>query len=106
MITEMITGLIKKLTSKTISKMVTDGLINSISGVEERLEKRLTRALQKNVDSAVKKVKRELLHASMLMFAFAMIILGVFMIMAKYFPAEYLLIASGTILLSVTIISK
>lgn len=106
MITEMITGLLKNMSTKTVNKVVAKTLIKCVSGVEKRLEKRLSKALQKNVDTAVKKAKREIMHASVLMFSIVLVLIGVFLILAKYFPAEYLLIVAGGILFSVTVASR
>ncbi len=106
MISEILAGIAKKVSTKTVSKIMSDSFAESMKDVEINMQKKLHRIVQHNVNIAMRKLKRELIHSCMMMFSFGLVMFGVLLMLSKYFSIQYILLSAGFILFSITIISK
>jgi hypothetical protein len=106
MISDLINRAIKKVSKKAIGGAVSDEVSESLGLIEKNLERKLDRLMQRNLIIATRRLKREMLHSSIMMFSFMLIIFGVLLMLNRYFSIEYILVAAGFVLLSITIISK
>ncbi len=106
MISEILAGIAKKVSTKAVSRIMSESLAESIKDAEINVQKKLHRVIQHNVNIAMRKLKRELMHSCMMMFSFGLVMFGVLLMLSKYFSIQYILISAGFILFSITIISK
>ncbi|MFA5141717.1 MAG: hypothetical protein WC471_01985 [Candidatus Woesearchaeota archaeon] len=106
MIKEFIEGLTEKISAKSISKLVAEGILHSTKDIEQHFEQKINEVVQKNINVAVKKFRKQLLQTGLLTFSIILIVSGLLMVLGQYFPMRYLMLATGFILLSIAIISK